>query len=260
MPQLSEHTSGKYTKLMYIGTSGTGKTGSLTSLVKAGYKLRILDLDNGVEVLKNFIMKECPEKISLVDYESCRDKYKAGPLGPVIKGSPKAYVEATKLMTKWSDESIPAEWGKDTIFVLDSLSSLGRAALAWATGMNPTARDGRQWYNTAQQSLETILALLTDEAFHANVIVISHVTLQEMPDSSVKGFASAIGKALGPNIPKYFNTLIQAETKGSGTATKHIIRTVPTGLIDLKSPAPFKLDATLPLGTGLATIFEKLKG
>lgn len=259
MVSLSEHKSSRFVKIMYIGDSGTGKTGSLASLVEAGYKLRILDLDNGVTVLREFIKESCPDKLGLVDYETCRDKYKSSPGGPIISGMPRAYVDATKLMTQWSDETIPSEWGEDTVFVLDSLSALGRAALAWAEGLNPSAKDRRQWYGTAQNSLENIIAMLTSDAFEANVIVISHVHYSEDRSGIERGYANAIGKALGPRIPMYFNSMILAETSGMGKGAKRTIRTVPTNLITLKTPAPFKIDESLPLETGLATLFDKLK-
>lgn len=259
MPSLSEHHSSKLVKMIYIGDSGTGKTGSLASLVAAGYQLRILDLDNGVDILAKYIRRDCPEKIKNVEYETRRDKYKITPSGAMIEGQPKAFVDAMSLLTKWPDGSKPSDWGENTILVLDSLSALGKAALEWAKGMNPTAKDPRQWYATGQKAIEDVLSNLTGESFNTNVIVISHVQLQELPDGSVKGYTNALGRAMGATIPRYFNTLLLAESTGSGENVKRKIRTVPTGMIDLKSSAPFKLSKDYDLGTGLATIFEKLK-
>jgi AAA domain len=255
------HQSALVAKVIYIGDSGTGKTGSLCSLVKDGYKLRVLDMDNGLDVLKNFIIRDCPDMLKNVDYESIRDEYKvAGPSGLIIKGQPKAFVAALKLLEKWSDESIPATWGEDTILVLDSLSAYGKAAFEWAKGMNPAAKDPRQWYFAAQQAVENTIALLTSAEFDTNVIIISHVNYRESQDGTTRGYANAIGSALGPTISKYFNTLILAESSGSGTNVRRKIKTVPTTSIDLKSPVPFKLDAELPLETGLSTLFKTLKG
>lgn len=259
MPSLTDHHSGSFIKLAYIGDSGTGKTGSLTSLVAAGYKLRILDLDNGLDALVQHIRQECPDKLANVDYETVRDKYSSTPMGPQVK-SAKAFVAAIKLMEKWSDDSDPAEWGADTIFVLDSGTSFGKAGFEWARGMNPGAKDPRQWYFSAQQAFENTIALLTGEAFRTNFILISHVSYRELQDGTTKGYASAIGSALGPVISKYFNSLVLAETSGSGKNVRRRIRTVPTSVVDLKNPAPFKVEAELPLESGLATLFETLKG
>lgn len=258
MPSLADHHSSKFVKLIMIGDSSTGKTGSLTSLVAAGYKVRILDFDNGVDSLKEFVSKECPDKISSVDYETVRDKVSVGPAGPKIK-DPVAFTNGLKLMDAWYDGSKPAEWGEDTVFVLDSLSAFGRAAFAWARGLNPTAKDPRQWYFAAQQGVEDMIALLTSETFHTNVIVISHVNYKEVTEGITKGYTNAIGTALGPIIPRYFNTLLLAESSGTGKNVRRMIKTMPTALVDLKNPAPFKLLEELPLGTGLATIFKTLK-
>ena len=259
MTALADHTSSKYVKFLYIGDSGTGKTGSLTSLVEAGYKLRILDTDYGTEVLAQYVRKFCPDKIGNVDYETVRDKYRPTASGMIIAGMPKAYIDGLKLMEKWSDGSVPAEWGSDTIFVLDSLSTFALSAFEWAKGLNPTAREPRTWYFVAQQSLETMLSSLTSEDFKCNVIVISHVNFRERLDGMIKGYPNSIGSALGPIIGRYFNTFLLAETVGAGKNATRKIKTVTTGTIDLKNPAPFKIDATLPLETGLATAFAALK-
>lgn len=260
MAKLSDHHSGEITKLLYLGDTGTGKTGSLVSLVKAGYSLRILDLDNGLDVLKSYIMQECPERIGQVDYETRRDLYKASPMGPMVQGAPKAFVDSLKLMSKWSDDSIPADWGAKTIFVMDSLTGLAKGAMEWAKGMNPGAKDPRQWYSAAQQAVEQVLALLTSEPFKTNVIVIGHVQFIEQNDGTFRGYANTIGKALGPMIPTYFNTMVLARSKVIGAEAKRTIVTAPTSMIDLKNPAPFKVDKELPLGAGLATLFSQLKG
>jgi hypothetical protein len=259
MAPLSQHQSTRINKILYIGDSGTGKTGSLASLVADGYKLRILDMDAGVGVLRQFIMRDCPDKIENVDVETRRDKYKSSNSGAIISGTPVAFTQALSLMTKWSDGTDPATWGEGTIFVLDSLSAFSKAAFEWAKGMNPTAKDPRQWYFSAQGAVENTIALLTGEAFATNVIVISHVNISEQPDGSIKGHANAIGKAMGPILPRYFNNLILSESKGSGANVKRLIKTVPTGVVDLKTAAPFKLDRELPLEIGMATIFAKLK-
>ena len=258
MTSLSDHHASSIQKLLYIGDSGTGKTGSLVSLIEAGYKLRILDLDNGLDALRNFALRaECD--LSKVDFETVCDTYIPTSEGLIIKGVPKAFVRTTKLLTKWSDDTYPYQWGEDTIFVLDSLTRLGRCAFEWAKGMNPSAKEPRTWFYTAQRACEDMIALLTGKDFQTNVIVISHVNMIELKDGTTKGYPSAIGVALSKVVATYFNTMILAERSGSGISVKRTINTLPTALIDLKNPAPFKLDAALPLDTGLATVFEKLK-
>ena len=79
--------------------------------------------------------------------------------------------------------------------MIDSLTTLGKAAYEWSKGQNPGAKDPRQWYFTAQQALENIVAMTTSEAFHTNLIIISHINFRELPSGEIKGYASTIGSA-----------------------------------------------------------------
>lgn len=259
MPKLSDHHSSNLVKILNIGDSGAGKTGALASLVGAGYKLFILDLDNGLDVLKAFVKRDFPDKLGNVDYETLRDKIEPSAIGPVIKGIPKAYTSTLQLMTKWSDGSIPSQWGPDCILVIDTLTGLGNAAYNWAKAMSPNAKEPRQWYHTAQQGLEQVIALATSAEFKTNLIMNAHIDYREGPDGMLKGYANAVGKALGPTIPTYFNTVVLTLRKGDGQNVKRTINTVPTSMLDLKNPAPFRIDATFPLESGLVTLFNKLK-
>lgn len=259
MPSLDQHKASDFVKLLFIGNSGAGKTGALAPLVKDGYKLRIIDLDAGLDALANHVKAIDPKLLSSITFESFRDKMKMTPTGPAVIGSPKAYVNTLNALEKWpADGTDPAKWGQDTILVIDSLTNLGRAAFQWARAANPMTKDPRQWYKTAQDLIEDLIANVTSDAFETNVIIISHVEVVET-NGTIKGFASSIGKALGPKIPRFFNTLLLSETSGSGKSVKRQIKTLPTGMIDLKNPAPMKMEATYEIEDGLSRIFKVLK-
>lgn len=258
MPTLDAHASAEFVKVLYIGSSGSGKTGSLASLVP-DYNLRIIDMDNGLDALVNIIRRDCPERLSSVQYETVRDKMKASPMGPQIAGTPTAAVKAIKLLDKWSDDSTPAEWGADHLLVIDSLTHFGRAAFNWARGMNPGAKEPRQWYKTGQDLIRDMLGLITSESFQTNVIICSHIDWRKDAQGLERGFAKSLGEALNSDLPSYFNTMLMAESKVMGKSIKRRIHTIPTNLIDLKNPAPWKLDGDYPLETGMADIFRKLK-
>lgn len=253
MPTLDQHQASLYTKVLYIGDSSSGKTGSLVSLLTAGYRFRILDLDNGLTALRQY-GKAAGADLSLIEYETYRDEYRITPQGPMTKSTPKAFINAMTKLTEWSEIE-----DDKSITVLDSLTFLGKAAYAWARGMNPTAKDPRQWFYSAQQAVESVLAMITSEDYKQNVIIISHVNYKEVMENVHKGYPSAVGSALGPTIASYFDTMILAEASGSGTNVKRKIKTMPTGVIDLKMPTS-GIDKELPLETGLATIFKELKG
>ena len=218
MTKLSDHQSSEFVKLFLIGNSGAGKTGALASLVQDGYELRIIDLDNGLDALKNQLEEDYPEGLEMVDYETVIDQFRTNQLGKIVpKGAPKAYVQTGKLIDKWTDGTIPAEWGPKTIFVIDSLTALGHAALHWAKAGSPSVKDGRQWYGTAQESIMDILVNLSGEEFRANVILISHIDYRQLEkDGPMKGFISTVGKALGPKTPHRFNTVLESRIIGFG--------------------------------------------
>ena len=258
MPSLDQHKSSDFVKLLFIGNSGAGKTGALTPLVQAGYELRIIDLDTGLDALVNHVKAVDPKLLSTIQFESFRDRMKMTASGPAVIGSPKAYVQTLNVLEKWPDGSDPAKWGPKKVLVIDSLTNLGRAAFQWARAANPMSKDPRQWYKTAQDLIEDLIANVTSDSFETNVVIISHV---EMVDSNglTKGYASSIGKALGPKIPRFFNTMLLSETSGSGKQVKRKIKTLPTGMIDLKNPAPMKIEAEYDISDGLQQIFKVLK-
>lgn len=257
MPSLDQLTSSQVVKLLLIGDSGTGKTGSLASLVRAGYNVRILDFDNGWESMAAAVQRTAPDRLASVLVESLRDKYKSSPLGPIIDGRPTAFTRGISLLDKWPDLGRPCDWGTDCILVLDSLTFLGDAAYAWADAMNPGAKDKRQIYGAAQEAVEHVLALLTGASFNTNVIVTAHIRFLDLPDGSKRGYPTAIGQALGPTIPRYFNSYAQCVTQPGG---KRTIQTVSTALVDLKNPRSFDMEKSLPIETGLATFFQTLRG
>jgi hypothetical protein len=258
MPTLEVANVNTIVKLLLVGDSGTGKTGALASLVSAGYKLRVLDFDNKIAggILPILIKRDAPDKLGFVEFESLRDRLKSSGLGPILDGVPHAFTKGLALLDKWSDGTIPKDWGPEYVLVIDSLTFLSDAAFNWAKGMNPSAKDPRQWFYTAQQAVEGTLALLTAASFHTHVVVIAHVNWQNRPDGTMKGYPASVGQALGPTIPAYFENMALCQT----VAGKRFIQTVPTALIDLKNPAAFKMAASLPVETGLAEFFKTVKG
>jgi len=258
MPSLANHQSNEFTKLLLTGDSGSGKSGALASLVKAGYKLRVLDMDNGLDPLKTFAIRECPDKLDNVEYRTLRDNYVTTTSGVSVP-KPRAWVDMMKMLDNWKYDDVdlgkPNEFGPTCIVVIDSLSFAADAAFEWARGMNPTSKDPRQWFYSAQQQVESALALLSSDSFKSNVIVSSHVRYSTGDDGRNKGYPNAIGSALGPTIPRYFNHWAQCENK----AGKRTIRTAATSMFDLKNTKPFDMKESYDLSDGLASIFAVLR-
>jgi hypothetical protein len=263
MPNLTDHQSNEYTKLLLIGDSKSGKTGSLVSLVKAGYKLRILDMDNLLDVLKYYVEKECPELAKNVEFRTIRDKRKATPLGHVIDGKPLAFATAIKMLDNWDYDDVhlgaPADWGPDCILVIDSLSRLCDAAYDFREPLTPKGRSGeydaRAVYGDAQDAIEAMLADLTSPEYKTNLIVIAHVQYMDMPDGTKKGYPQGVGQKLSPKIPQYFPSVILYTNKGG----KRTIQTNSSPLMDLANPKPFAMEPSYPLEDGLARFFAVLR-
>lgn len=262
MPSLAQHQSNDFTKVLVVGDSGAGKTGALASLVKQGYKLRILDFDNNLDVLKAFVERECPDKIENVEFRTLRDKRKTGPEGPQIDGKPIAFSQALKMLDHWRYDDIdlgrPAQWGSDCILVLDSLSRLCDAAYDFRLPLAVVGRSGeidlRAVYGDAQDAIENTIANLTSPSFETNVIVIAHIVYQETPDG-IKGFPQGVGQKLSPKVPQYFPTKIRFFYKNG----KRTIKTTSTPMIDLANPRPFDMQPEYDISTGMADIFNVLR-
>jgi GTPase SAR1 family protein len=261
MTSIADHQSNLYTKILLLGDAKSGKTTSLAALVNAGYHFRILDLDNLLDGFKDRVMSECPTLAKNVEYRTLRDKYKTGPTGPMLDGPATAFIAAMKMLDHWKYDDVdlgaPKSWGADTILVIDGLTRLCDAAYAYHVSMAGPKTDGRAIFFDTQKAVEMVLSNLTSDRFETNVIVVCHGTYQDLPDGTTKIFPSGIGQKLSPKIPSYFPVYVRYRTH----AGKREIQIKSDVMIDLAMP---KLGAfegkSLPIETGLATIFEVLRG
>jgi hypothetical protein len=267
MPSLADHQSAEFVKLLLLGDAKSGKTTSLKSLVAAGYKLRILDMDNLLDSLAHFVREECPEMLQNVEFRTLRDKRKMTAQGPIISGPPKAFVDAIKMMDHWKytteegtevDLGHPSEWGPECILVLDSLSRFCDAAYDFREPMaikgTSGQYDARAVYGDAQDAVETTIATLTGPQFQTNVIVVCHGLYMDQQDGTTKLFPQGVGQKLSPKIPQYFPTYVRYKNEGG----KRTIQLKSDHMIDLAMPRPIE-EKTLPADTGLATLFDLLR-
>lgn len=262
MPNLSAHQSNETVKLLLLGDSKSGKTGSLVSLVRAGYNLRILDYDNLLDILKYKILEECPDRLASVEYRSLRDKTKAGPTGAILDGKPLAWINGIKMLDNWryeeTDLGVPATWGPECILVIDSLSRLCDAAYDFHETIIPRGRsgdfDGRAVYGNAQDDVEKLLGMLTAPSFATNVIVIAHGIYQDQPDGTTKIFPQSVGQKLCAKIPQYFANYVRYKN----VAGKRTIQLASDPMIDLANTNPTVLYKSLPVESGLADFFAAL--
>lgn len=263
MPTLQNHQSAKFVKLLNVGDPSSGKTGALTSLVKAGYKLAVWDFDNGLDSLFQYVQKEAPDKLGNVHFMTLRDKFKQSGNDIIYDGIPQAFSTALKLLDNWqppqADETLgkPGSFGPEWICVFDTLTFFSDSCFRFFDAMNPGAKDKRQIYFLAQTALAEVFDLLTSADFKAHVIVNAHLTYDTNQLGMQKAFARSVGSALNSRISSWFNGVVLTETSGSGKDMARRIRFPSNGIVDLRNPAPFKLVSdTLPISTALADYFK----
>lgn len=268
MPSLRDHQSSQTTKMLFCGDSGAGKSGALASLAAAGYNLRIMDLDNGLDVLKNLLSDPKspygPEAIDRVSYETLTDPMR-NVNGKLIPRQAQVWQKAAKLLDNWKTETSDfgplTTWGTADVLVIDSLTMLSTAAMNFVLSMN--ARLGQQpqqqdWY-AAQQLIEAMLQMLYDDGVKCNVIISSHITYIGEDNGPVRGYPNTLGKALPPKVGRYFNSTLLAKTSGIGSNQKRKILTTTSGVIELKNTAPTRVKPEYDLATGLAEYFADVR-
>lgn len=239
MPSMAEYSNNNSIKLLLIGPSGAGKTGALASLASK-YKLRIADFDNGLDPLFHFTK---PEHRKNVEYLQFHDKFKKGPQGPVPLGVPTAFPRFLDALDNWKDGANAYgsvyKWEPDTILVVDSLTHLSNAIMRYTLAL--VGRSGEQpWqsdWGDAMRHVEDLLTMLYSTDIKCHVLITAHVTYIENEDGTI-GYPNALGAKLPPKVPSYFNSMLIAQNKGSGSAAKKVIRTVPSGLVGAKFPVP----------------------
>jgi hypothetical protein len=310
MPSILDATSP--VKSLIIGKSGSGKTGATASLVTAGYNLRILDTDKGVNTLKSLLtdprypyaklIKD--RKIDLnkaVRYVSIDTAMKVRGVTRKLPGEgnrtttenilapvdAKAWTKAVELLVHWKEPDFDLgpvnTWGPNDILVIDSFSTLAKCAYYFNQSLNGRlgARDEGYDYQRdvggAQTQLTRLLELLYDSSIKCNVLVISHITwvdetkgVAERPRTGSKedgkseylsmpdGYPSAIGRALSPQMGKYFNDTWIVRSSGSGTNVRRTITTVPNDGVLAKHSVYLERD--YDIDWGLAKIFLAIRG
>ncbi len=288
MPKITDvhHTP----KILFMSDSGFGKTGALASLANAGWNLWIKDFDNGTQILNQYLTDEGRQRVHVRTYT---DAMESDGLSIRPKdGVPTAYADFVSDLRGFDEDgtsypSVDSLERKD-ILVVDSLTMLSQSAMRYRLALNIGAGgDPMRWmhpypqdYGEAQDLIRKVLELLYSAQIKCGVVVNTHIkyvggggtqtitdnktgtiTRKEV-DSSTEGvaFPTAIGRALGPEILRYFNTVVSGEMEGSGLSSQRFVVTRDLARFPLKSERPIDLEERLPIDSALATIFKVLGG
>lgn len=184
-------------KMLLAGDSGAGKTGSLVSLILDGYKLRIIDVDNKVDILLNalhdpkspyFARAKTLNLNDALRYETVNHKMITMDTGKEVRIQPASAIvwpKTEKLCHEWREAcgvflGAISSWGDDTVLVIDSFTFAGFAALYYIQELNNHLGEtgGNSWRRDvggAQDQMEKILRLLCSDAVKCHVIIITHI-------------------------------------------------------------------------------------
>lgn len=197
-----------------------------------------------------------------------------------------AWGKAMNLLDKWKDGDLDlgsiSTWGPMDVLVLDSFSTLAKCAYYFSQAMNgrlgaaDSGFDYQRDVGAAQSQLTRLLELLYDSNITCNVVIISHITwvdesagVASRPKgndskdggiilSNPDGYPSAIGRALSPQMGKYFNDVFISTSEGSGMAVRREISTVPKDGVMAKNSV--FMERAYPVQYGLAEIFAAIRG
>lgn len=283
MPTLADHSKITRIKALVVSDSGTGKTGGIAPLVRAGYSCRILDFDNGLQVLAKLLT---PEEQDSVYVETLQDPIRPTPKGPRYVSDPTAFARCLGLLDHWktSDYDLGPlkKWTTDDILIFDSFTMFNDAAMRYSQafqapkgesrlGEHPSQRD----YGLAMEQVTRCLELLfNDRICPCHLVLNCHLKWMvepgekrtfekhgqgEIETTPLVCYPSALGKQLPPNVGKYFNTIVTMTAVGS---SRYIIPT-STPYFSCKVPDFQKVNKRIELKGatgGLATLFEALLG
>lgn len=277
-------------RMLIVGYPGGGKTGAVASLLNAGYKVRLVDFEGNYQPLLAFTD---PDKLANLDIVTFQDKLMMGPSGPEPEGIPQAFNNAMKMLKHWKydddgtevDLGKSAEWGPDTVVVVDSMTALGEVSMRRARKMmnkNLTNTTAAVWGMAVEDQMAFIKTLNADKNRY-HVVVLAHLQMigpetpmttnsesQDIKDLKeqmaiekaelipTRLYPRAVTKNLSTVIHKEFSSMIIAERKVKpGNKIERVLRTISGEELDTKMPAR-NVEAAYPLDTGLATIFAKL--
>lgn len=286
--KLADHPVTDTVKSLVVGDSGSGKSGALASLAAAGYHLYIIDLDDGIAILKNLLQNK--ESIYYKKLPNCIDNVECETLtDPTLNINGQLYCKKATvwqrvigLCNDWPGKGKITTWGREDTLVIDSLSKLSEAALNFHLQMNGaltqtrTQNEGRRDIGVAQELLRKFLTMLFDREVKCNIIINAHITMVSPLGGAPKtddkgqlmggipvGYPAAVGRALSPHIPRWFNSMLIIKTIGVGSSAKHRICTstqiIGDQIIAAKNPNPLGVLPEYPLETGLAEYFKAIR-
>lgn len=288
MPRFNQLGLPPTIKMMYLGHSGAGKTGSLASLAAAGYRVRILDLDNKAHILRDLVTnpksmytqyrpglwtaEQAAKAADNISYVTVTEGFNIRGSNAYPKGD--SWLRIGQMLNDWKDgDDCPGnlgKWGSDDVLVIDSFSRYCEAAMYYQLSLSGHITQGPQVgnlgtndYSQAYNLIRNQLQLLKSDEVKCNIILVCHIVFMEPGGPQVnanrqqRGFPQVFGRAnISPQISQYFSHSIRATQTGNHPSIARTILTNNDENVELINPAPFSIKHEYKLETGLAEYFR----
>lgn len=254
--------------ILLMGASGTGKTYSISTLLKAGLECFLVVTEpHGLETLLDVTGPEELQRLHWAHIEPARPEFKTQVnLAKLISSSnqqalsalppmPRAdasWIRLLETFVDFKDERTKKAYGPITSFddkrcvVIDSLSGLNAMAMDVTIGDKVTANPG-EW-GIAMRALDKFLLSCTS-SLGCYFVLIAHVEkeIDEMTGVS-KTMVSTLGKKLAPQVPKFFSEVVMTTTESQGDKRSFYWST--------NEPNTILKNRSLPIGSKLQPSFE----
>jgi hypothetical protein len=176
-----------------------------------------------------------------------------------------------------TDLGRPAEWGRDTVVVLDNATAFAGAALRRVQALAGNAKMTSAMWGAARQDFTDAIQLMTRDNLEYHFIMLGHLQMIGPEDFIKQGdsnevkqtkleaieadmiptrlYPIGVTKPHSQSLHKDFSTMLLATQKQKLGRKVRVLQTTSGMEIDLKVPAR-AIKAEYPLETGLAEIFE----
>ena len=246
MADFDKHPSHDRTTVLLVGASGAGKTRTFATLANNGYKVRILDFDNGLDILKDETLGLTEAGRKNVSFISLRDD-------PTV-ARPVSWERFTKiLLNGWKDgdEDLGSlkDWGPDTVLVIDSLTFAGEAdkrAAVYEAKKNQYAAIGTPEYGTAGRQMSWALELITNPAWKFHIVATAIESIIEGDSGVAQIYPDVVTRPFSQKMKRYFNNIIYVKQKQTEKGAVPFFLTKSTNRIELRTSAPSKVPAEMP--------------
>lgn len=249
MPSFQNHPVSDRNTILVVGDPGIGKSSLYASLANAGYKVNIVDFDNGLDPLANYLTPEGAARTHYVTLKDTNEKVSAWADAKKIWNS--GWKVGTEELGKVT------EWGPDTVLGIDSLTFAGYAAIREAARLNgkkPDAQLAVQEWGEAVRSVGQQLDYLTGGIFKCQ-IVMTAIPVSVDDDTGVSTqYPQVVTKNFSQSIGRYFNNVFRLTAKRDGT---RVLKTSADNRMTLRNSAPSVLQNEEP--ADLAAILEKIR-